>query len=461
MPERPITAISTSVQSRMTINQAIMGWLDEKRADSERTADAYQDTLNDFREMLHKAGLDLDSEPAIIAPLAQGWARARKHDGEIIPGETVTPTTFNQRRSIVSSFYKYALTYEVLQYNPMERVKRQKLGKKDAARHLASGTIKSGLAQIDRSTPEGKRDFALLSVALATGRRASEIVGLRYKHLHRDGNTCVVDFDNCKGKKSFTNRLEAKTTRALYTYLEAVYPGQLLTLPGDAPIWISFSDRNKGQAIGTRTLSNICEAYLGSSKTHAPRHTLAVTMHNKGAKITDISKALGHSSIAITSDYLEEQKDTAPPLPTQVYDDYWIWAERVDPDNYPQDTERCGKWMIWAHVNEVDQVWITIRDAVMGGLLGSSAKVATMMPSPIEVRRDHKVICIYTYDSEDRDDVLRILTSLREDLGILHKAFYKEDNVTLSMNYSFNTKGPVSKYWADYGEIALRIPKGR
>jgi site-specific recombinase XerD len=285
----------------MTLDQSILAWLDEKRADSERTADAYELTLLDFRETLRSAGLDLDSEPALVAPLAQGWARSSRRQGA-----SVTPTTFNQRRSIVSSFYKYAIAYEVLQYNPMERVRRQKLGKKDAARHLASSIIKSGLARIDRSTPEGLRDYALLSIALATGRRASEIAGLRYKHLHRDGNTCVVDFDNCKGKKSFTNRLEVKTTSALYAYLESVYPGQLLTLSGDAPVWVSFSDRNKGQPIGTRTLSNICERFLGTSKTHAPRHTLAVTMHNKHAKITDISKALGHLDIKITSDYLEE-----------------------------------------------------------------------------------------------------------------------------------------------------------
>src|SRR5260370_29337018 len=200
----------------------------------------------------------------------------------------------------------------------MERVKRQKLGKEDAAHHLASSTVKSGLARIDRSTPEGLRDYALLSIALATGRRDSEIAGLRYKHLHRDGNTCVVDFDYCKGKKYFTNRLEANTTRALYAYLECVYPGQLLQLHGDAPVWVSFSDRNKGQAIGTRTLSNICEAYLGTSKFHAPRHTLAVAMHNKGAKITDISKALGHTDIKITSDYLEEHLSYENPLAAKL-----------------------------------------------------------------------------------------------------------------------------------------------
>lgn len=303
----------------MTLDQTILAWLDEKRADSVRTADAYNETLHDFRATLRSAGLDLDSEPALVAPLAQGWARSSRREGV-----TVTPTTFNQRRSIISSFYKYAITYEVLDYNPMERVKRQKPGKKDAAHHLASGTIKAGLARIDRSTPEGLRDYALLSIALATGRRASEIAGLRYKHLHRDSNTCIVDFDNCKGKKSFTNRLAPKTTRALYAYLECVYPGQLLQLSGDAPVWVSFSDRNKGQAIGTRTLSNICEAYLGTSKFHAPRHTLAVTMHNKGAKITDISKALGHSDIKITSDYLEEHLSYENPLASALEEEWGI-----------------------------------------------------------------------------------------------------------------------------------------
>jgi len=307
------------VPARMTIDQAILAWLDEKRADSLRTATAYEETLNDFRDTLRSAGLDLDSEPAMIAPLAQGWCRSSKRDGA-----QVTATTFNQRRSIISSYYKYAITYEVLPYNPMERVKRQKLGKKDAARPLASSTIKGGLAKIDRSTPEGMRDYALLSVALATGRRVSEIAGLRYKHLHRDGNTCVVDFDHLKGKKTATNRLAPRTTSALYAYLECIYPGQLLTLPGDAPIWVSFSDRNKGQAIGTRTLANICEAYLGTSKTHAPRHTLAVTMHNKHAKITDISRALGHSNVAITSDYLEEHLSYENPLAAELEDEFGI-----------------------------------------------------------------------------------------------------------------------------------------
>jgi len=158
---------------------------------------------------------------------------------------------------------------------------------------------------------------------------------------------------------------------------------------------------------------------------------------------------------------MAKRKNTAPPLPTKVGEVPWIRARRIDTYNYPQPTERSGKWTIYPHVREVDEVWITIRNAVVGGLLGSSAKVATMMPNPHEVHPDEKAICIYTYDAEDREDVLRILTSLREDLGILHKAFYKEDRVTRAGHYSFNTQGPVSTYWADYGELVLRTPKGR
>ncbi len=298
---------------QMTLDECILAWLDEKRADSLRTAETYEKTLNDFRDTLRQVGLDLDDKPAIVAPIAQGWARQSKREGM-----TVSASTFNQRRSVVSSFYRYAITFEVLEYNPLERVRRQKEGKKDAAHPLSSDTIKAGMAKIDRSTPMGKRDYALLSVALATGRRVSEIAGLQYKHLHRDGNTCIVDFDNCKGKKSFTNRLAPKTTGALYDYLEAAYPGQILTLPGDAPVWISFAYRNKRQAIEYRTLSNICKRYLGTSKTHAPRHTLAVTMHNKQAKITDIQRALGHANVKITSDYLEEHLSYENPLAEEL-----------------------------------------------------------------------------------------------------------------------------------------------
>jgi hypothetical protein len=46
-----------------------------------RTAEAYELTLNNFRSTLRGTGLDLDSELALVAPLAQGWARSSRREG--------------------------------------------------------------------------------------------------------------------------------------------------------------------------------------------------------------------------------------------------------------------------------------------------------------------------------------------------------------------------------------------
>jgi site-specific recombinase XerD len=306
----------------MTIEQCITAWLDEKRgaSGSERTHDAYRDTLASFRAALLSVGLDLDSDAKTLAVAAQGFAALSTS----IHHTNVTNSTYNQRLAILSSFYEYALRFDVLSHNPIGRVKRRKLGKKDAARPIAIEDVKHGLQQIDRTTHEGLRDYALLSVALATGRRASELASLRYGHLRRVGNQCHVDWSHCKGNKQMEDMLPVKTTHALYTYLQSVYGSQLGQLPNDAPVWVSFSKQNKGEAIGTRTISNMCEEYLGTSKVHATRHTWAVTMHKQGASLQEIGKGLGHSNLKTTSDYMDEQLGYENPYAGKLEDAYGI-----------------------------------------------------------------------------------------------------------------------------------------
>lgn len=45
-------------------------------------------------------------------------------------------------------------------------------------------------------------------------------------------------------------------------------------------------------------------------------------MHHRGAKITDIQKALGHSNAAITSDYLDEHLSYEKPLAAALEEEY-------------------------------------------------------------------------------------------------------------------------------------------
>ena len=70
----------------LSIDQATLAWLGEKsgRSESMKTRTVYEATLHAFRAMLQRTGLDLDSEPALIAPFAQGWAGYSAREGHTV-----------------------------------------------------------------------------------------------------------------------------------------------------------------------------------------------------------------------------------------------------------------------------------------------------------------------------------------------------------------------------------------
>ena len=131
--------------------------------------------------------------------------------------------------------------------------------------------------------------------------------------------------------------------------------------------------------------------------------------------------------------------------PSEVRDVYWLYAKRKK-GNYPAHTTRGGKWLIFVHVKEIDEVWRKIKKAIEEGKLGNSAKVATARPNPNAKNPDIKVICVYTYDWTDEEDVRRIREELRK-LGITQKISYKTDEDTLKGKYRIKGHTRISKYY--------------
>lgn len=290
--------IKIEVQDRMTLNQCIAAWLDtkSKRTGSNNTLRAYEAAITGFRSLLQAHGKDLDSSTEIIAPIAQGWAS----------GDNVSAATFNQRITILSSFYSYAVRNGVLTTNPIERVELRKDSSPHKAHAMNAEHIKKSLAAINRSTLEGKRDYCLLSIALTTGRRVAELAGLRYGHIQMQGNIAVVLWPRCKGNKEMQDILSPKLTKSLFEYLHEVYGQELYKSAKEAPVWISTSNHNKGEALSTRSLQRICEKHLGTSKFHATRHSCAMIMYEQGIHVKDIQDQLGHGSLDTTSRYLQK-----------------------------------------------------------------------------------------------------------------------------------------------------------
>jgi hypothetical protein len=85
------------------------------------------------------------------------------------------------------------------------------------------------------------------------------------------------------------------------------------------------------------------------------------------------------------------------------------------------------KWMLFPKLEEVNRVWKKVVASVMDARLGPTAKVATDDGRPGE-----RLICIYTKDFRDENDVLRVLQEIKT-MDLLpsgRSIYYKSDAFT-------------------------------
>src|SRR6478672_8821554 len=120
-------------------------------------------------------------------------------------------------------------------------------------------------------------------------------------------------------------------------------------------------------------------------------------------------------------------------LPSQETDVPWLGAQRRK-GTYPETTNRSGKWLIFVPREQIDNIWLIIKEATEEGILGNTAKVSTASSNPNSTEPNNNVICVYTYDWADEQDVRRIREELRK-LGITQKIPYKTNEATRSGQY--------------------------
>lgn len=311
------------VNAESEIDGWVAGWLHEKqgRTGSKKTAKAYEETIASFRDALRASQLTLMGPPPKVAIVAQAWAAFPNK-------KTRTPVsnnTHNVRLAIISSFYHYLIrSYpEVNIINPIERVKRRPVQEYAAARALEKEQVRKALAQIDRASLAGKRDYALLSMALTTGRRASELAEVRRYDLALQKGELTVFFRRCKGAKQMMDTLDATVSLAVMRWIQAYYGG-LEKMPAQAPLWCNLSSQSREKPLTIQAISLICQKYLGTSKVHVTRHTFAHSMENAGAKISEIAAKLGHSNPTVTGRYLAALSSNENPYAGELANEFGI-----------------------------------------------------------------------------------------------------------------------------------------
>ena len=160
------------------------------------------------------------------------------------------------------------------------------------------------LAAPDRTTWTGRRDHALLLLAIQTGLRASELTGLTCGDLHLTAGAHV----SChgKGRKDRITPLTAVTVAVLRVWLaeRAGHPDDPL-FPTSRGARLSHDALARRLSKHADTAAQICPSLRDKKITpHVLRHTAAMGLLHAGVDTTVIALWLGHERVDTTQIYL-------------------------------------------------------------------------------------------------------------------------------------------------------------
>jgi integrase/recombinase XerD len=215
--------------------------------------------------------------------------------------------TRNVRLAAIHAFFRYCATADPAWVEHCQRVLAIPF-KRTGSRpihYFEYDEIQAVLASVDRTTVDGRRDYALLATMFNTGARVQEIVTLCVRDLQLEALPQVRLYG--KGRKERWCPLWPQTTEILRTWLAE--PGR--DVSSDRPLFCNHR-RERLTRFGVRYLlqkycarAKVTKPSLGRKRLHphSMRHSSAVHLLRSGVEITTISQWLGHASVTTTNLY--------------------------------------------------------------------------------------------------------------------------------------------------------------
>ena len=176
---------------------------------------------------------------------------------------------------------------------------------------LTLDQAKELLQSIDRTTTEGKRNYALIHLLITTGLRTIEIERANIEDIRNVANNSVL-YVMGKGRdtKDEYVKLTYETLKAINEYL-----GTRDIKNNKEPLFTSLSDRTNGQRLKTRSIRDIIKkTYLkigiNSDRitTHSLRHTAITLSLLGGTPLQEVQQMARHSNINTTMIYAHNLK---------------------------------------------------------------------------------------------------------------------------------------------------------
>ena len=294
--------------------KSFLNYLTVEKGFSENTRAAYQNDLTQLAGFVE--------EEAARGGIIPSWANFSRQGCLSyllnLKERGYAPTTAARKVAATKSFFNFLLAEGIIKNNPTENISSPRVGKPlpDA---ISISQVRQLLDQPAKmTTPEARRDGAMLELLYASGMRVSELVSLNLGDVDTEGG-----YVRCfgKGNKERLIPIHPQAVQAIKEYIAKTRP-QLLQSDTELALFLNRrGDRLTRQGLWQKLKDYAKSAGLGKVVTpHTLRHSFATHMLSGGADLRSVQELLGHANISttqiythLTSEHLRRSYDRAHP----------------------------------------------------------------------------------------------------------------------------------------------------
>jgi len=276
----------------------------QQRRVSAHTIASYRDTFKMLLQFVHKR---LRKAPSVLAlddidaPLVMAFLDEMERE------RGITARTRNLRLTAVHSFFRFAAFEAPTHAAQIQRVLAipAKRFTRALVSFLSRQEVDALLAAPDQNTWSGRRDHALLLLAVQTGLRLSELTGLRHEDLYIGTGAHVRVIG--KGRKERCTPLSKSTRAVLAAWIREPPRAE------DQPLFPNA----RGSRISAHGVHYLLNKHVAAAagkcpslkskrvSPHVLRHTTAMDLLQEGVEPSTIALWLGHESVETTQIYLD------------------------------------------------------------------------------------------------------------------------------------------------------------
>jgi len=210
-------------------------------------------------------------------------------------------TTKARKVAATRSFSKFLVAEGIVKEDPTEKLDSPKVGKAlpKPISHSQAMLLIEQPAKL--STPEAKRDKAMLELLYASGMRVSELVSLNLGDVDTEGGS-VRCFG--KGNKERIIPIAPRAALTIKEYLQEARP-RITQNESEKALFLN----RRGERLTRQGFWQILKGYAKSAgldteiTPHTLRHSFATHMLSGGADLRSVQELLGHANISTTQVY--------------------------------------------------------------------------------------------------------------------------------------------------------------